>query len=694
MLYLKKILDKILNNSFCPPRFFSGKIGLVNKKTWGIFLLISLVSFLIIFGLGKTTLAQGGGCFLISQQRDSDKAKGMCENARSFSEKQGLTGYNIGPCYFNSAKGPQGAWCYRLEPTTTQQIVEKVSKAASLMSMSLKEVVDGALSLILRIALTGFGVLLGIFAQFFDWALGIAHFTEAPAVITGWGIVRDLVNLVLILILLIIAFATILRVETYGLKALLPKLIIVALLINFSLVMAGVVIDFTQVVADFFVDKAGGGSISTKIVNGLSMQETLKMSQGGWQTLEAVAAIPGNFIVGLLGGIVIILTAALVFALGAFLLIVRVIALWILLILVPGAMLCMILPAIRHLWDKWLHEFFKWAFFAPCYAFFAYLALVTIQKKAITQQITSSSQAISTRGWTMPNFLNSFLKFDTILMYIMVMGLLVGGLIVARQMGIYGAQGTIGVAKWVGREASRWTGRLGMRTALKMAPPPKKIKTKTAEGKEKVEFRGGLIQRGLSKIAKFPLAGKLATQALRGLEQTRATVAKEKESIKGWTTDHIKDTFDRANAEGKVARMLELYERDDLNELSSKQLEKGLKLAQRYGQESKLIRALPGLAKKIGKDIQKTISKTKPSAAAKIAPSELDNNEVVNAIIQALRTGQWTSAHLGKIASENPALRVKIQEKIMTKENVESFAPHVKSYLDSYLGSSLYGIEK
>jgi len=58
----------------------------------------------------------------------------------------------------------------------------------------------------------------------------MTQFTKVSIVTIGWTITRDLANYCfLFLILLVIAIATILRVETYGMKALLPKLIIAAL---------------------------------------------------------------------------------------------------------------------------------------------------------------------------------------------------------------------------------------------------------------------------------------------------------------------------------------------------------------------------------------------------------------------------------------------------------------------------------
>ena len=70
----------------------------------------------------------------------------------------------------------------------------------------------------------------------------------------GWKSTRDLANMFFIFILLFIAIATILQLSSYGAKALLAKLIIFALLINFSLFITRVIIDSGNITAMFFYD--------------------------------------------------------------------------------------------------------------------------------------------------------------------------------------------------------------------------------------------------------------------------------------------------------------------------------------------------------------------------------------------------------------------------------------------------------
>ena len=98
---------------------------------------------------------------------------------------------------------------------------------------------------------------------------------ESDVVKEGWKIVRDLTNVFFVLVLLIIAFATILRIETYGMKALLPKLIIAALLINFSLVISYVFLDFAGVITNTFLETSGDDRFFTNIGALLQVQKII-----------------------------------------------------------------------------------------------------------------------------------------------------------------------------------------------------------------------------------------------------------------------------------------------------------------------------------------------------------------------------------------------------------------------------------
>jgi hypothetical protein len=67
---------------------------------------------------------------------------------------------------------------------------------------------------------------------------------------TGFRITLSTVNLFFVLVLILIAFATILRLEQYGAKKFLARFVIATVLVNFSFLFAGAFLDFSHVVAD------------------------------------------------------------------------------------------------------------------------------------------------------------------------------------------------------------------------------------------------------------------------------------------------------------------------------------------------------------------------------------------------------------------------------------------------------------
>lgn len=356
------------------------------------------------------------------------------------------------------------------ELTTTEKAALKISDSGGLgwIGNIAFNVVTKFLGGLVYIAFIIFGVILQLAAWFVDAVFNsssFSTFTKASIVIMGWGITRDVANMFFSLIIIIIAFATILRIESYGVKQVLPRLLIAALLINFSLVIAGVIIDFSQVLTGFFLNgaKQGGTSVAWKVMQGLNVQMQAKPpslvgnTTSAWLT-EAYTGVINAYLLTLptmLFGIVVMLVAAFVLFAAGILFMIRVVAIWFLLILVPLAWLFYILPATKTYWSMWWSNFLKWVFFAPAYAFFYYLAILMIGKGTLAQDA-----GVGAGG--QPNISNASKIFDLkfFIDYICIIGLLLGGLIVAQKMGIWGSGALMklgqNAAKGVGRSVDRW----------------------------------------------------------------------------------------------------------------------------------------------------------------------------------------------------------------------------------------------
>jgi len=114
-------------------------------------------------------------------------------------------------------------------------------------------------------------------------------FIDSAAVQTGWSVVRDICNMFFVLILLVIAFGTILRLQNYRMNRLLGKLIIMIVLVNFSKMIAGFFIDISQVVSMTFVN-AFADTAAANFVQALHLREMLALGLSETEGIFSLSA--------------------------------------------------------------------------------------------------------------------------------------------------------------------------------------------------------------------------------------------------------------------------------------------------------------------------------------------------------------------------------------------------------------------
>ena len=216
-----------------------------------------------------------------------------------------------------------------------------------------------------------------------QWVLGpyfiSVPFTNNVVVNAGLSITRPLANMAFLIFLLIIAVATALRIEEYKAKKTLPILIIIALLINFSPVFCGIVIDASNVVMWKFTSEITG--YKSLVTTAWSVGETIAdMFFAGWGSLRHAAF---TFFQALVVT-VFLWFASFVYATYCLLFATRYIMLWILVILSPIAFAAYILPATRRgnsllNWSEWWKQFVQWCIIGIVGAFFIYLGFVMLE---------------------------------------------------------------------------------------------------------------------------------------------------------------------------------------------------------------------------------------------------------------------------------------------------------------------------
>lgn len=165
------------------------------------------------------------------------------------------------------------------------------------------------------------------------------HFVDSQPVQAGWPLIRDVTNMFFIVILLVTAFSTIVRWEKFNYKKILPKLLLMTILVNFSLTLIGILIDFSQVIMLTFVNgfkaAAAGNIVSLFHLDKIMKIESTTASeiteQQEPQLVHLVAAeMLALFFLGLAFTMLVIMLIYLL---------VRIVGLWITLIFSPAALL-------------------------------------------------------------------------------------------------------------------------------------------------------------------------------------------------------------------------------------------------------------------------------------------------------------------------------------------------------------------
>lgn len=261
----------------------------------------------------------------------------------------------------------------------------------------------------------------------------------------GWVVTRDLANMFFIFILLYIAITTILDIAGYNAKALLARLVIVALLLNFSLFATRVVIDASNILALAFYNSisVSSKSIDTKNsekLEGLFGIAPKEISVGFVDFFKPTKLLGitntnaqeiGKFVQNNLGKLIfvylfsatIILVAAWVFLSIAFLFITRTAILWFLMATAPIAFAAIILPKTRDIFTKWWGELTSKSFCVAVLLFFIWLitkfAETSFLKNLGAGSLTNSSIESANNGFLI-TVLIMLLQFSTLIILLLV----------------------------------------------------------------------------------------------------------------------------------------------------------------------------------------------------------------------------------------------------------------------------------
>lgn len=352
---------------------------------------------------------------------------------------------------------------------------------------SLINQIIGTILAIIQFAI--YGIFAYLIAPIIVAVLSIHTYQDSfvAVIYSGWETVRNICDIFFVVALIIIAMATLFRVESYKARHLLVQLIIAALLINFSLVIGQAVLAVADTVQAQFLPA------NVVSVNNLAIRlmTTNNSSISAWfqtpgllnsnGTTATAQAVNGSLFGGILASLIwlaLSLGTFFVFCAIAAFLVIRIVALWLLLMISPVAYAVGVLPSTSHYRDEWWKNFLKYAFFTPIMAFFLNMAAIMVNN---AQNNPVLAQAAKDAGLFGSNSIGPLVV--TIGSNVLLLVFLIAALKVADLAGIYGAQGITDLAKkgifapfagagWLGKKAGNRVGRFWNETTSKLRGDP------------------------------------------------------------------------------------------------------------------------------------------------------------------------------------------------------------------------------
>lgn len=278
-------------------------------------------------------------------------------------------------------------------------------------------------------------------------------YLDSTAVNYGWVMVRDITNMGFVVILLLIAFGTILGLEQYEWKKMMVKFVLAAILVNFSRVICGVMIDVAQVIMVTFINgvaaTAGGNLIQM-----FNMDQIMKLTSDSKSINPSeilMASVAGVFFAGLMLGVMCVFLIMLA---------ARMLTLWVLIVLSPLAFVLSVIPQTQKYASEWWQNFGNNVISGPVIAFFLWLSFVTVGGGTINSEIESHSQIPKESRVSAPSEadkvnnkttdttgkdqggsaagISSAMSWDKMANFVIAIGMLLVGAKTAQQLGVTG----------------------------------------------------------------------------------------------------------------------------------------------------------------------------------------------------------------------------------------------------------------
>lgn len=308
-----------------------------------------------------------------------------------------------------------------------------------------------------------------------------------------WVMVRDIFNLTFIFGLVFIGLKMIFDSANSNTRRMLISLIIAALLVNFSLLITKLVVDFSNIAAEQLVntfppDASGNRQVAGSFMNIMGLQELWDVGRNidGFENFRGGAGL--GYIIG---SMFLYIISAFVFLSGALLLMIRFVALNLYMLLSPLMFLGMVFPAAADITRQYWTGFISRAFFAPIYILLLYFAHEILSTFAITKSGSTLSKVFGEGG---PD---SFAK--VVPPFVLTAIFMIAAIVVAQKMSNEGAGAAISLQNSLKNRVMNGVRRSAFTSANLAARPV------TVPARNKVNAIG---KGGLKTFEKWQAAGQ------------------------------------------------------------------------------------------------------------------------------------------------------------------------------------------
>jgi hypothetical protein len=515
-----------------------------------------------------------------------------------------------------------------------------------LVKLAIGEIAKAIVGFLGSVMLIVVGVLVNV-AQYND-------FVTEPHVGNGWVIVRDVCNMFFIMVLLLMAFGTIIPgLGNFTVKGgNLTRLIVTAIVINFSRTICGLLIDLSQVVMLTFVSgfkEAAGGNF----VNALGVNQVLQANPNS-QFQDLLAIIAAYLLA-------IVMTAIALFTVTVITvsLIVRIIYLWLLIILSPLAFFSRAVPAgfAGGIYARWWGKFTSMLVTGPLQAFFLWLALITVQAGNLTTNFKTASTGESIGG------VSAVFSDNKIQQFLIATCLLLVGNQLAKEMGGEAVGMGNKVANFAkrkaaqyGKAAARMTGRAAVAGASRV---PVSFKRDSAG---QLRTLGSTLAVGRENFKQTRLARTFTKEGRQDSANMRRAAALEASGRKEEADELRKEVYTKRGKvlSRKPKQELEAMARGETTSSRTEKAAAAMALAQKAGKDDPMMQMskadIGAMSSKAGGGalLTKMISETLKSKGAAFTDvdaaglSKMDGKELAPLV----RKGQMTLAPDGSMANQ------------------------------------------